>query len=222
MLGGLKEIFWISKISLSSQREGNIRSCFKKHVEFKYTNNNMYLDFFQRKRDTESNDNILMGEDNVFNKLIVIDDVSGLADKSDNFANILTVSKKFTFTCVYVFYTIYPTRSGWQMILSQTKIFNVFPGSLQTSSVIKILSSYCSRYTYEYIPRRELWLTRSYFEISNSNKKQCLAIDMKHVNDLGPAKFRTGGENDKEQVYYYSYNKKDRAFNRFLAVRKQT
>ena len=45
---------------------------------------------------------------------------------------------------------------------------------------------------------------------------------MRHVNDLGPSKFRTGAENNKEQVCYYNYNKKDRVFNRFLAVRKQT
>ena len=35
----LKEIFWISKISLSLERGDNSRSCFKKHVEFKYPNN---------------------------------------------------------------------------------------------------------------------------------------------------------------------------------------
>ena len=95
----------------------------------------MELDFFQRKReDSNCNENIVMGEDN------------DLADKSDSFTNFLTVLRKFNFTSVYVFHTIYPTRSNWQMILSQTKIFNVFPGSLQTL-VIKILSSYCNRYT---------------------------------------------------------------------------
>ena len=45
---------------------------------------------------------------------------------------------------------------------------------------------------------------------------------MRHVNDLGAAKFRTGAKNNKEQVCYYNYNKKDRAFNRFLTVRNQT
>ena len=44
---------------------------------------------------------------------------------------------------------------------------------------------------------------------------------MRHIIDLGPAKFRTGAENEKEQVCYYNYNKKDRAFNCFLAVRKK-
>ena len=45
---------------------------------------------------------------------------------------------------------------------------------------------------------------------------------MRHVNNLGPRKFRTGKKNDKKQVCYYKDNKKDRAFNRVLAVRKQT
>ena len=47
-----------------------------------------------------------------------MDDILGLADKSDDFANFLTVSRKFNFTYVYVFHTMYPTRSSWQMILS--------------------------------------------------------------------------------------------------------
>ena len=81
----------------------------------------MYLDFFQRKKDTECNDNTLMREDNIFNKLIFMNDLLGLADKLDNFANFLTVSIKFNFTSVYIFHTFYPTRSNWQMILSQIK-----------------------------------------------------------------------------------------------------
>ena len=86
------------------------------------------------------------------------------------------------------------------------------------SSVIKILCSYCNRYTYEYIPHRELWLNRRYFEMSNSSVKRCLTIDIKHINNLGLSKFRTGVENDKEQVSNFNSNKKVR----FLAVRKET
>ena len=69
----------------------------------------------------------------------IMDDIQGLADKSENFANFLTVSRKFTY--VYIFHIIYPTRNNWQMILSQTEIFNTFPGSIQASSVIKMLTS---------------------------------------------------------------------------------
>ena len=36
LFGDLKENFWISKISLSSEREKHKKRCFKKHVNFKY------------------------------------------------------------------------------------------------------------------------------------------------------------------------------------------
>ena len=58
----------------------------------------------------------------VFDKLIVMDDVSGLADKSDEFANFLTVSRKYRMTCVYIFHTICPSRQNWEMIMPQTQI----------------------------------------------------------------------------------------------------
>ena len=80
-----------------------------------------------------------MGENILMDRVIVMDDVSGLAEKSENFWEFLTVSRKFGFTCVYIFHTNYPTKNNWQMILLQTKIFNIFPGSIQASSVAKIL-----------------------------------------------------------------------------------
>lgn len=92
MFGDLKEIFQISKISLSSEKEENIKGSYRKEANFKCPENfddfSMLLNYFQRKReDSDCNDNILMGEDNIFNKLIVMDNVLGLADKSDSFAN---------------------------------------------------------------------------------------------------------------------------------------
>ena len=85
----------------------NISSCFQQHVDFKYPQTanefNMHLVLFQRKRQMDNNIDIVMGENNVYDKLIVMDDVSGLADKSNKFANFLTASRKFNFTCVCVF-----------------------------------------------------------------------------------------------------------------------
>ena len=135
LFGELNEIFWISKIHLSMEKEKNMSVCFFKKLKFKYPQKvddfDMELTYFQRKRD--DNVDIAMGKNNIFNKLIVMDDVSGLGDKSNSFANFLTVSRKFNSTCVYVFHTMYPIRSNWQMILSQTKIFSIFPGSLKRS-----------------------------------------------------------------------------------------
>ena len=122
----------IKNTSFHRKRKKYIGLFFKKTVRSKYPqtvdNFNMELTFFQRKRD--DNVDIVIGENNIFNRIFVMDNVLGLADKSKNFANFLTVSRKFNFTCVYVFHTMYPTRSNWQVILSQTKIFNIFPGSL--------------------------------------------------------------------------------------------
>ena len=83
-----------------------------------------------------------------------MDDVLGLADKS--FANFLIASRKCGLMWVYIFLMIYPTRQNWQMILAQTKIFNIFPSSIQASSIIRILSSFCSRCKYNYIPNKDL------------------------------------------------------------------
>ena len=52
-----------------------------------------------------------LGEEMIIDKLIVMDDVSGLADKSDDFANFLTVSRKYGITCFYIFHTIYPFKA---------------------------------------------------------------------------------------------------------------
>ena len=137
-----------------------------------------------------------------------MDDVSGLADKSDEFANFLTVSRKYGITCVYIFHTIYPTRQNWQMIMSQTKIFIFFPGSVQGSWILRILSLPTDIKTL--IAHRNIWINRLYFEISNSQEKQCLTVDTCDVNALGPGKFRTHADNGTRQICYYNRNKTDK------------
>ena len=116
MLGSIKEVYWLSKISLSRDREESISDCFDVRVDFKYPKNleefDTLLELFQRKREKNSCNENFMGENTLLDRLIVMDNVSGLADKSENFANFLTVSRKFGFTCIYIFHTIYPTRNN--------------------------------------------------------------------------------------------------------------
>ena len=71
-----------------------------------------------------------LGENIELDGLLVLDDVSGLADRLERFANFLTVSRKFGLTSVYVSHKLSLTRQSWQMIPAQTKIFNIFPGSM--------------------------------------------------------------------------------------------
>ena len=126
------------------------------------------LEIYQQKK-SDDNKNYL-GVDMVLNRLIVMDDVSGLADRSENFANFFTVSRKYGLTYAYIFHRIYPTRQHSKMIFTQTKIFNFFPGSDQASVIIRILLSFASRYKHNYIPRRDLWINRLYFEIYNTTR----------------------------------------------------
>ena len=106
LFGDVKEVYWISKIELSQDREDNVRDCFSYQVvKFDYPSNVEEFDDLiemYRLRKAEYIENEL-GENMVLNKLIVMDDGSGLADKSDEFADFLTVSRKYgvTYICLY-------------------------------------------------------------------------------------------------------------------------
>ena len=106
IFGEIKEVVWVSKIPLSKDRENNIRDCFvDEEMDFKYRKNinefDYLLEYFQReKAPCEEN---FLGENIKLDRFIIMDDVLGLADKSETFANFLTVSTKFGLTCLYVF-----------------------------------------------------------------------------------------------------------------------
>ena len=150
-------------------------------------------------------------------KLIVMDDVSGLTNKFDDFSNFLTVSRKYGFSCIYVFHTIYPGRQSWEMIMSQTHIFNFFPGSVHSGRILKTLSLFASRERNTYVPTNQIWLNRLYFQISNSRDKICLTVDTRDTNNFGPGKFRTRADNGHEQLYYFNRSNTFLRFKCFLA-----
>ena len=92
-----------------------------------------------------------------------MNDVSGLADNSNEFCSFLTAFRKYRYSRIYIFHIVFPQLKNWQMILSQTKIFNIFPSAVQLGSISKLLSNNCDRETLKYIPKRELWINRLYF-----------------------------------------------------------
>ena len=167
---------WVSKINLSNNREDEIIQCFSyTKVEFHYPNDvedlNLIIETFQKETydvDEKTNNNCnIFGENKKIDKLIVMGDVSGLADKSNDFANFSTVSRKFDCICLYIFHIVYLTKSIWQMILSQTKIFNIFPSTIQLGNILKILRNHCDRETINYIPARDLWINKLYMSSSS-------------------------------------------------------
>ena len=143
----IKHVFWVSKTALSSEREEIIRESFvDQELQFCYLHdiedfNHLIENLTQKKLDYLDNE---MGENLTIDKLIVMDDVSGLADISTNFSNFLTVSRKYEFSCAYVFHTIYPNRQNWEMLMSQTHISNFFPGLIRNSKILKILSLFAN------------------------------------------------------------------------------
>ena len=217
----LAEVFWVSKIVLTKEREDFIRDSFEdQEVHFSYPHdldnfNYLVENFMQKRSEYVEND---IGELPAVNRLIVMDDVSGLTDKSEEFSNFLTVSRKYGFSCLYVFHTIYLGRQSWEMIMSQTHIFNFFPGSIHSSRILKTLLLFASRQKNTYIPNQQVWLNRLYFQISNS-KEKCLTIDTREVNKLSPGKFRTSAENRIEQTCYFNRNKSNSHFTSYQAKR---
>ena len=101
------------------------------------------------------------GEKAARDQLLVMDNVSRLADKSKKFASFLTIACKFNYTCVYISHNIYPKKSIWRTILSQTNIFTIFPASVSIAHVRKILESICITKTRTYIPQKTLSISSS-------------------------------------------------------------
>ena len=153
--GKLKKVKWLSRIKLSKKGEAEIESnlyCEVKFSDPKDTDEladelegyNLESEDEQNNIQNSKNVNIF-GEKSKCDKLIVFNDVSGLADESKKFVSFLTVARKYNYNCIYIFHTIYPEKSNWRSIISKTNIFNIFPASVSLSMVKKILESACIR-----------------------------------------------------------------------------
>ena len=226
--GELKNAKWVSGIKLNESREAEIESNFSCDVSFSYPDdvNELadLLEEFKLEVETEQNDqneNVtsIFGEKINRDRLIVFDDVSGLADHSNKFANFLTVARKYKYNCIYIFHTIYPEKASWKTILSQTNIFNIFPASVSLNSVRRILDGSCVRKTTRYIPRSLLWINRLFIKLANKGQKVCLTIDCSNTNRDGPSRFRSNADNPDKQVCYFNTPTDEQVYNEFIARR---
>ena len=224
--GKLKNAKWVSGIQLNEIREAEIESNFSCDISFFYPNDiNELADLieeFKLEVETEETENenvTIFGEKINRDRLIVFDDVSGLADNSNKFANFLTVARKYKYNCVYIFHTIYPEKATWKTILSQTNIFNIFPASVSLNSVKRILDRSCVRKTTRYIPRSLLWINRLFIELANKSQKVCLTLDCSNTNRDGPSRFRSDADNPDKQVCYFNTPTDEQVYNEFIARR---
>ena len=133
---------WVSSISLSKSREAEIQSCFNSKAEFHHAQDiddlkELIETFKLRTENLVENDNVsssVYGENKIIDRLIVMDNVLGSADSCKEFADFLTITRKYRYHCVYVFHIIIPDKETWKKILSQMNIFNIFPSSVSFHS----------------------------------------------------------------------------------------
>ena len=160
---------WISGIDIYKKREAKIQSYFRNETEVHVAKEQDELDslietFKPRSQDdiTDTNNVNSFRENKSMDQLIIMDDVSGVADVSKKIANFLTVSRKFGYNCVYVFHVIVPASQIWQKIISQTNFANIFPASVPHNTVAKSIQSNCILQIQKCVPARSLWLKSFY------------------------------------------------------------
>ena len=80
-----------------------------------------------------------MAKTKKMDRLIAMDDMSGVADVFKKFETFLTVSRKFGYHCVYVSCNI----AFYSNLVKNnfTNILNIFPASVPLNTVSKILQS---------------------------------------------------------------------------------
>ena len=229
--GDIVKTEWVSGKNIDKKREGEIQSYFKNETEVHVAKDEDELKalietFKQRSEESDdiqnpniSNVNNLFGENKKLDRLIIMDDVSGIADTSKYFSNFLTVSRKYGYNCVYVFHVINSSSQIWQKIISQTNIFNIFPATVPFNSVSKIIQSNCILQSKKYVPVRSLWLSRVFNDLANTHERHCLTLDCGYQNKNGPGRFRSSADNPEKQVCYFNKPGDDINYNTFISER---
>ena len=235
--GEINKAEWVSFIKLEKQREAEIQSCFECELDFYYPGNKEQfeelLEYFKTKSNSSEieNNNINSeiddinyltnyDEKSIRSRLIVMDDVSGLADLSTKFYNFLTVAKKLGYHCLYIFHAIHPEKAIWRTILSQSNLLNIFPASVPLSTVKKVLEVNCIHNSNKCMPVNSLWVTKLFIRLANEDsEKTCLTIDCSGFNPNGPGRFRTDASNLLTQTCFFNKADQDSLFNIFISNR---
>ena len=149
--------------------------------------------------------------------LIVIYDVLGIADSCKEFADFLTINRKYRYHCVYVFHVVIPQREIWQKNFPQTNIFSIFPCSVPYNTVAKILQNNCVQKTTKYVPVHSMWLNMVFIDIANEDQRNCLTIDCSNANKNGPGRYRTNADNPEEQLCFFNKASSHQVHNTFMS-----
>ena len=132
--GDIVKTEWVSGIEIDTSREAEIQSCFsnetKVHVATEKDELDALIENFKSKALETEGDNVNLsnyfGEIRKMDRLIVLDDVSGVADLSKKFAHFLSVSK-IRIQCGLCFSRCYPYKSSLAKNSITNEFFQYFP-----------------------------------------------------------------------------------------------
>ena len=221
MFGELQKVHWISKVELSKCREAEIESCFSAEVEFynpqeEYEIEKTFRHLENIYREREENKKSTIGEYVERDSLVVLDDVSRLADRSTSFVNFMTTCKKFGHSLIYVFHETAVSSPRWKAILLQAQMFCIFPSAINL--IINPLVKFTNQTKIRYVSRQQIWLTKLFRGLSGITGYTSLCMDNRpHV--IGAGKYRSDVENPNEQQCYLDSDVSDKLFNTFICRR---
>ena len=141
----------------------------------------------------------------------IVDDVSGLADRSKSFVTFMKTCRKL----IYVFHEKAVSSPRWKDTLSQTHIICIFPSEINL--VLNHLIKFADCLRDRYVSRQQIWLTNL---VRNSAKTSytSFCLDKKSFVS-GTARYRSHVENPDEQFCYLNWSTSDKHFNTFRSRR---
>ena len=144
IFGKLKSVNWILKILLNKSREEQIKKCFEEiAIEYHYPKDlndfNLLINISKKilamaiaMTVTKTIILFLVKKKNLIS---LLSRTTSQFLQISNFSSFLTVYRKFGYSCLYIFHILYLNKSMWQMVICQTKIFNIFPSAIQQGSI---------------------------------------------------------------------------------------
>ena len=246
----IENVYWTSSLRLSSTQKNEIYSYFE-NVSLKFAQVNdrdnleMFIEDLKKIADANSsNDNVevidddkthqnltaetelsSLGEHNSFKSLVIFDDMSTIANKSNAFSYFLTVSRKYGYTCVYILHNLMQNNSDiWQLILANTNIIVLFKSLTISSPIVNILYQNAVHNTSKYIPRQDLWLFNVYkdlykisFSYTDQQQQPHLMIDNRPENDKTLGRFRAATDSRDKQICFCPSVGDDRRYVKYWA-----
>ena len=210
-------------MTLVDRRKNEIDSYFSQTVNFARVSDRIELEMFiedmknivtiqKQNIDNTTND---VGEKSFYDKIIIFDDMSTIADKSKHFAHFLTVSRKYGYVCIYILHNIAQNNNEiWQLILSNTNIVVLFKSTVISPPILSILYQNVVKNTNSYVPRNDLWLFNVYKKLIVNEH---LMIDNRDINKHSIGRFRSFSESPTCQLCFYGMNNNDRRYIKYVA-----